>query len=89
MSEYKIQGEKNDVEYKLRRIATTGDWEAIVQTKYLKGDNFRYDGQGHTPDQAILAVQEKIRTVQELMRQVRNAALELQNVYIQKENEDA
>ena len=89
MSQYKIQGEKNDVEYKLRRIAKTGDWEAIVQTVRLKGANFRYDGQGHTPDQAILAVQEKIRIEQELIRQVRNAALELQNVYIQKENEDA
>jgi len=89
MSEYKIQGEKNDVEYKLRRIAKTGYWVAIFYTHRLRGNNFRYDGHGHTPDQAILAVQEKIRTEQELMRQVRNAALELQNVYIQKENEDA
>jgi len=89
MSEYKIQGEKNDVEYKLRRSKDTGDWTAIIQTNRLKGTNFRFSEKGHTPDQAILAVQEAIRIEQELIRQVRNAALELQNVYIQKENEDA
>jgi hypothetical protein len=89
MSEYKIRGEKNDVEYKLRRINDTGDWEVIVLTNRLKGTNFRYSGEGHTPDQAILALQERIRAEQELMRSIRNAALELQNVYIQKENEDA